>query len=95
MGELGKTIAVFVSSSSRDCVSGAGMAFDPCPRSYKKTFRRSDLEAFISDYKALLLDWYHVATKAAHELEEHRPEVSHHWKPGSGKRAESRNHEPV
>jgi hypothetical protein len=80
MKELRKALGAYLSSPARDQISGFGMAFDPVPCRYRRTFYKSDLMAFMADHEALLLDWYRVATKAAYEIELHQSEVGHHWK---------------
>jgi hypothetical protein len=57
MKDFNKAVAAYLSSSVRDCINGAGMAFDPAPRCYRKNFITSDAEAFADDLGALILDY--------------------------------------
>jgi len=78
MKEFSKALIAYLSPRLRDCIEGVALGYDPIPRCYRKTFAGSDVEAFVLDYQALLLDGYEVASKLSHQGEP-PSEVHHFW----------------
>jgi hypothetical protein len=79
MKHLVKAFMTHLSPGTCDLIRGIGMAFDPVPRYYFKTFHGSDAEAFYADAEALYSDWCSVRDhRLPHQLAHHQ-EADHFW----------------
>ena len=77
MKRFANVIVSHLSPGKRDVVCGAGLGYDPTPRSWQDTFIDSDIEAFAADLKALYLDWCRVQDRVAVHFGERSTESTH------------------